>query len=86
VQALMSAEADVVCGALYGTRSAERLNLSTELQNGYRVREWDTRAGTVPAAETQAREACEHSYPLARYYLTREERLHGIAKWFGDLG
>jgi transposase-like protein len=44
--ALMSAEADAVCGAPYGQRSDERVNS----RNGYRSREWDTRAGTVELA------------------------------------
>jgi putative transposase len=42
-EALMSAEADAVCGAGYGQRSPERVNS----RNGYRQRDWDTRAGTV---------------------------------------
>jgi transposase-like protein len=46
VEALMSAEADAVCGADYGTRSSERMNS----RNGYRAREWDTRAGTIEVA------------------------------------
>jgi putative transposase len=46
VQALMGAEADAVCGAEYGTRSAERTNT----RNGYRHRDWDTRAGTIDVA------------------------------------
>lgn len=46
VEALMGAEADAVCGAGYGVRSDERRNT----RNGYRVREWDTRAGTVELA------------------------------------
>ena len=37
--ALMSAEADTVCGAEYGHRSEDRTNR----RNGYRAREWDTR-------------------------------------------
>jgi transposase-like protein len=41
--ALMSAEADAMCGAEYGQRSEERTNR----RNGYRPREWDTRTGTV---------------------------------------
>ena len=45
-QALMSAEADAVCGAGYGERSAERVNS----RNGYRSRDWDTRAGTIELA------------------------------------
>ena len=44
--ALMSAEADAICGAEYGQRSDERVNQ----RNGYRAREWDTRAGTVELA------------------------------------
>src|SRR4051812_31734495 len=44
--ALMSAEADGVCGAGYGERSEQRVNS----RNGYREREWDTRAGTVELA------------------------------------
>jgi putative transposase len=44
--ALMSAEADTACGAGYGERSPERVNS----RNGYRLREWDTRAGTIELA------------------------------------
>ena len=44
--ALMSAEADALCGAEYGQVSDERVNQ----RNGYRPREWDTRAGTVELA------------------------------------
>ena len=44
--AVMSAEADQLCGADYGTRSPERTNS----RNGYRTRDWDTRAGTVELA------------------------------------
>ncbi len=44
--ALMSAEVDAVCGAGYGERSEARVNS----RNGYRQREWDTRAGTVELA------------------------------------
>ncbi len=46
VEALMGAEADVICGAPYGARSQERTNS----RNGYRAREWDTRAGTMELA------------------------------------
>jgi transposase-like protein len=52
VQALMGAEADAICGAPYGTRSQERTNS----RNGYRAREWDTRAGTVEVAIPKLRE------------------------------
>ncbi len=46
VQALMSAEADAICGAPYGLSSEDRTNV----RNGYRPREWDTRAGTMELA------------------------------------
>ncbi|MER6515142.1 IS256 family transposase [Nonomuraea sp. NPDC001636] len=45
-EALMSAEADGLCGASYGERSDERTNS----RNGYRARQWDTRAGTIELA------------------------------------
>ncbi|WP_405110610.1 IS256 family transposase [Micromonospora sp. NBC_01405] len=50
-QAVMSAEADAVCGASYGQRSEDRVNS----RNGYRVREWDTRAGTIDLAVPKLR-------------------------------
>jgi putative transposase len=50
--AMMSAQADQVCGAGYGERSPERTNR----RNGYRAREWDTRAGTVELAIPKLRE------------------------------
>jgi len=46
VQALISAEADAQCGAEYGSRRPDRTNR----RNGYRHREWDTRAGTIELA------------------------------------
>jgi putative transposase len=42
-EALMSAEADALCGAAYGQPSADRVNY----RNGYRERRWDARAGTI---------------------------------------
>ncbi|PRY49216.1 mutator family transposase, partial [Knoellia remsis] len=42
INALLSAQADSVCGAEYGTRSPDRTNS----RNGYRHRDLDTRAGT----------------------------------------
>ncbi len=46
VELLMGAEADTMCGAEFGERSPERTNH----RNGYRVRDWDTRVGTIPLA------------------------------------
>ena len=40
---LMQLETDTLCGAGPGERSAER----TDQRNGYRDRDWQTRAGTV---------------------------------------
>jgi transposase-like protein len=45
-EALMGADADAVCGAPFGVRSEERTNT----RNGYRRREWDTRAGSIELA------------------------------------
>jgi putative transposase len=45
-EALMSADADAICGAPYGQPSADRVNY----RNGYRQRRWDTRAGTIDLA------------------------------------
>lgn len=45
-EALMSAEADAVCGAGYRERSEGRVNS----RNGYRTRDWDTRAGSIDLA------------------------------------
>jgi transposase-like protein len=46
IDALMSAEADAVCGAPYGQPSPERTNQ----RNGYRHRDFDTRTGTIEVA------------------------------------
>ena len=52
VQVLMSADADAACGAEFGSRSPDRTNR----RNGYRSREWDTRAGTIELAIPKLRE------------------------------
>jgi putative transposase len=52
INALLSAQADSVCGAEYGTRSADRRNS----RNGYRHRDLDTRAGTIDVAIPKLRE------------------------------
>jgi putative transposase len=51
-EALMSADADAVCGAAYGERSPERVNR----RNGYRERDWDTRVGSIELAVPKLRE------------------------------
>src|SRR3977135_213625 len=42
-QRLMELESEGLCGAGHGERSADRRNQ----RNGYRERDWETRAGTV---------------------------------------
>jgi len=42
-QRLMELETETLCGAGHGERSENRTNL----RNGYRDRDWHTRAGTV---------------------------------------
>jgi len=51
-EALMSADADAVCGADYGERCPERVNR----RNGYRERDWDTRVGSIELAVPRLRE------------------------------
>ncbi|MGN6088868.1 MAG: IS256 family transposase [Actinomycetales bacterium] len=46
INALLSADADAVCGAEYGVPSPDRVNS----RNGYRHRELDTRVGTIDVA------------------------------------
>src|SRR3954463_16136359 len=52
INTLLSAEADAVCGAEYGTVSPERTNR----RNGYRHRDFDTRAGSLDAAIPKLRQ------------------------------
>lgn len=52
IQRLMSAEADAICGASYGERSSDRTNR----RNGYRVRDFDTRTGTIELSIPKLRE------------------------------
>jgi putative transposase len=52
IDTLMSAEADALCGAEYGTSSPDRVNT----RNGYRHRDFDTRAGTLDVAISKLRQ------------------------------
>src|SRR5204863_6877576 len=63
---LMSAEADAVCGAAYGQVSPDRVNR----RNGYRAREFDTRAGTLDLAVPKLR--AETYFP--EWLLERRKR------------
>ena len=51
VNTLMSAEADAICGAPYGMPSPDRVNV----RNGYRHRDFDTRAWTLDVAVPKLR-------------------------------
>ena len=62
-QRLMELETDGLCGAIHGERSTERVNQ----RNGYRERDWQTRAGTV---ELVGRSASNPEAP-ARLLLPR---------------
>ena len=66
VNALLSAEADALCGAPYGVRSEQRSNR----RNGYRERRWDTRAGSI---ELQIPKLREGSY-FPDWLLDRRRR------------
>ena len=52
INALLSADADAVCGAEFGVASPERVNS----RNGYRHRDLDTRAGTIVLAIPELRQ------------------------------
>jgi transposase-like protein len=51
-ESLMNAEVDAICNASYGERTPERTNS----RNGYRDRDWDTRAGSMELAIPKLRQ------------------------------
>src|SRR3982750_2888593 len=73
-EALMSAEADALCGAPYGTRSGERVNS----RNGYRPREWDTRAGTIELAIPKLRQGSYFPDWLLQHRRRAEQALVSV--------
>ncbi len=66
INALLSADADAVCGAEYGVSSPDRVNS----RNGYRHRELDTRVGTIDVAIPKLRQG---SY-FPEWLLERRKR------------
>jgi putative transposase len=66
INTLHSAEADAVCGAEYGAITPERVNR----RNGYRRRDFDTRAGTLDVAIPKLRQG---SY-FPEWLLERRKR------------
>src|SRR5919107_2604973 len=73
-EVLMSAEADAVCGAGYGERSPERVNS----RNGYRAREWDTRAGTIELAIPKLRQGSYFPDWLLQHRRRAEQALVSV--------
>lgn len=67
INALLSADADAVCGAEWNARSAERTNY----RNGYRHRPLDTRVGIVDVAVPELRQG---SY-FPEWLLGRRKRV-----------
>src|SRR3954447_5687912 len=74
INTLLSAEADAVCGAEYGTVSPERVNQ----RNGYRHRDFDTRAGTIDVAVPKLRQG---SY-FPEWLLERRKRAERSPAWW----
>ncbi|WP_261709318.1 IS256 family transposase [Streptomyces rhizosphaerihabitans] len=72
--ALMSAEADALCNAEYGQVSDERVNH----RNGYRPREWDTRAGTVELAIPKLRQGSYFPHWLLERRRRAEQALVSV--------
>ena len=67
-QKVMDADVEVRCNAGYGEVTPERVNS----RNGYRMREWDTRAGTVELAIPKLREGTY--FPEFLIHRRRAER------------
>jgi transposase-like protein len=72
--ALMSAEADAVCNAEYGQVSDERVNH----RNGYRSREWDTRAGSIELAVPKLRQGSYFPHWLLERRRRAEQALTSV--------
>src|SRR5258708_16638142 len=67
-QKMMDADLGVRCNAGYGEVTPERVNS----RNGYRMRDWDTRAGTVGLAIPRLREGSY--FPESLGHRRRAER------------
>ena len=67
-QRMMDADVEVRCNAGYGEVTADRVNS----RNGYRLREWDTRAGTIELAIPKLRQGTY--YPEFLEHRRRAER------------
>jgi putative transposase len=70
-QRMMDAEVEALCGAGYGEVSADRVNS----RNGYRRREWDTRAGTIELAIPKLRQGSYYPEWLLKWRRRAERAL-----------
>jgi putative transposase len=67
-QRMMDADAEVRCNAGYGEVTPDRVNS----RNGYRLREWDTRAGTIELAIPKLRQGTYYpEFPEHRRHAGR---------------
>jgi transposase-like protein len=73
-QQLMSADAQVACNAGYGERTPARTNS----RNGYRAREWDTRAGTIELAIPKLRHETNFPRRLLEPRRRAEQAMVGV--------
>jgi putative transposase len=78
-QKMMDAEVETACGAGYGEVSPARVNS----RNGYRPREWDTRAGTVELAIPKLRHGSY--FPSFLEHRRRAERALALVVATSDL-
>jgi len=76
INQLLSADADQVCGAAYGTISDDRVNR----RNGYRTRGFDTRAGTIDVKIPKLRQG---TY-FPEWLLERRRRVDAAAHAVDD--
>ncbi|HEY9468127.1 MAG TPA: IS256 family transposase [Propionibacteriaceae bacterium] len=73
-QRMMDAEVEQVCGAGYGEVSPGRVNS----RNGYRRREWDTRAGTIELAIPRLRSGSYYPDWLLEHRRRAERALASV--------
>jgi transposase-like protein len=73
-QILMSAEASAQCGAGYSERSEDRENS----RNGYRMRPWDTRVGTIELAVPKLRSGTYYPEFLLNPRRRAEQALYTV--------
>lgn len=80
---LMGPEVDGICGAEYGARSPDRVNS----RNGYRPREWDTRAGTIelaiPKLAMSEQLHMAHPLPINGHRRRHREARPQVPGWVG---